>query len=237
MKSATSIYFDPLANGGENPLPQEHLERLTLAHADAQVRSLAGKLSFRFQELARKASYSHFVERAVESADPDAGTAGVILALEQEFERASAALAAWNQSATVADRRARERSAEIAPLILRANNALINRENKITRLKMMLSDVRRNGLANSEKLKVYKAAGLTKVQISKLGDAGPTAFDVEQAEWEIKVLEGEVQRINAFIADPLHRLSQLQGLKLTDADDHTPGRFVPGPIHHAPNWR
>lgn len=231
MKNTVSPYFLPVANGGETPITEELHGRLCLAHADNMVRSLAGKLAFRLQELTRKAAYSHYVQQAIDAAGPDGDVSEVIANLEDEYASLSAELAAWNDSAKVAELRSKERSAKIAPMIRRANNATINRENEILRLKTMLNEARRNGVQPSEKLKAYKAAGLTAKQIAKLGDAGPTAYDVENAEWRIKVLEGELQRLNAFVFDPMHRESKLQGLELTAADDHHPGRYVPPVMH------
>jgi hypothetical protein len=227
LPDSTALHFLPVANGGETPITDELYDILNLAHADHTVRSLAGKLSFRHQELVRKAAYSHYVQKAVNAAGPDGDISKVVAQLEDEYAQLSNELAAWNSSANVAERRAKERSAKRVPMIKRANHAVVKRENEILQLKTLLNDARRNGVQTSEKLKSYKLAGLTDEQIAKLGDAGTTAYDVEQAEWRIKVLEGEVQRLNAFIFDPLHRLAKLQGLELTAADDHHPGRYVP----------
>lgn len=218
MKSAASISFRPLANGEENPLPQEHLERLTLAHADAQVRSLAGKISFRIQEFCRKAAYSHLVEQAVESADPDAGVAGVVQALEQEFEFVSSALAAWNASATVADRRAREHSELSAKVLRQANNAKIRRQNEIVELRERLRDIRINGQRNSDRMAAYVTAGLSAEQINKLGDAGPAPAEIENLHVRMQSLDAEVRQLSAFISHPLHPCELLGEIELSDID-------------------
>lgn len=221
-------YFVLPANGLEEPAPQELQDRISLAFADNQVRALAQKTAFRIVELARKAALDHVMQNAIDAADPEDGNAGVTEALEHAFADVSTQLAAWNEAAKLAESRGKARATEIAPMIRRAGNASIRIENEILRLKMMLNDARRNGLQPSEKLKAYRDAGLTAVQIAKLGDAGITSLDVEQAEWKLKVLEGELQRLNAFLLDPLHRIAQLQGLELTAADDNNPGRYVPG---------
>lgn len=229
MKKCTGHrYFAIPANGHEEPAPQDLQDRIALAFADDQVRSLAQKTAFRIVEISRKAALDHAMLAAVQSADPADGNVGVLAELEKVFSEVSQELAEWNSAAKIAEQRAKERSAQLAPMIRRANNRMIVCENQILRLKMRLNEARRpGGMAPSEKLKAYRSAGLDSAQIEKLGDAGPTPISVEQAEWDIKVIEGELQRLSAFVHSPLHRLSDLQGLKLTAADDHNPGRYVP----------
>lgn len=224
-------FFNLPANGREEPAPQDLQDRLALAFADHQVRALAQKTAFRLVELARKAALDQVMQNAIDAADPADGNAGVIEALEHAFADISTQLAAWNEAAKLAEARGKARAAEIAPLIRRAGNATIRIENEILQLKMLLNDARRNGLQPSEKLKKYQAAGLSAKQIAVLGDGGPTAHDVENAEWELKVHEGELQRITSFLSDPLHRVSLLQGIELTPADDSNPGRFTPPPVY------
>ncbi|WP_428827691.1 hypothetical protein ACLIKD_06785 [Azonexus sp. IMCC34842] len=227
MDSST-LHFLPVANGGETPITDELHSAICLAHADNAVRSLAGKLAFRLQELTRKAAYAHYVQQAVDAAGLDGEISKIIANLEDEYASLSAELAAWNDSAKVAERRAKERSAQIAPMIRRANNKMIVCENEILRLKMLLNEARRpGGMRPSEKLRAYQSAGLSSEQIEKLGDAGLTPISIEQAEWDIMVIEGELQRLNDFVRDPLHQLSRLQGMELTEADDYNPGRYVP----------
>jgi hypothetical protein len=229
---APSRLIAPHVDGLDTPAAPQLIERITLARADSAIHALAGRIAFRQQEIIRKFSYDAAIQAAVLATDPAAGIVGIIEHLENQFNSVSTELAELNSAMKLAESRGKSRSAEIGPMIRRAGNATIRVENEILRLKLMINDARRNGgFQPSEKLKAYRSAGLSAEQIAKLGDAGTTAHDVEQAEWRIKVAEGELQRLTAFINDPLHRVSQLQGLELTEADDNNPGRFTSPPVH------
>lgn len=211
-KTVPPLHFLPVANGGKSPLDEELRSRLTLAHADHTIRSMAGKLSFRLQELTRKAAYSHYIQKAVAAADPAAGMPAVIALLDAEFDRLSDELKSWNESASIAEQRARALAAEVNPLIVKSANLAATKRSQIEWLERKIFGAKHRKTDQIEKL---RTAGLNDEQIDLLGLL-PPPLDVEKLRRQIHILMEDIARLEAFNTDPLHRKSLLGDLDLDD---------------------
>lgn len=208
-----SRFLPSLARGQAEPIDQELSDRIVLAGADGTVGSLANKISFRLGELVRKGAFHVIVEQAVKAADPESGNEGVIAFLDQAYSALSAELHEMNDALRLMESRARERSARTTPLLVRAADLERKKRSELDWLRRQIKDAAINRRQAEEK---YRAAGLSDEQIAKLG-IQPTAFDLEKWDWQIKVIHGELQRLENFQRDPLHRLSKLQGIDLDAA--------------------
>lgn len=208
-----SRFLPSLARGQAEPIDQELSNRIVLAVADGTVGSLANKIAFRLGELVRKGAFHVMIEQAVAASDPDSGNEGVIAFLDQAYNALSSELHEINDALRVMESRARERSARTIPLLVRAADLERQKRGELEWLRRQIKEAAANRRQAEEK---YRSAGLTDEQIQKLGIT-PTTLDVEKWDWQTKVVQGELQRLEAFQRDPLCRLTTLQGLPLDAA--------------------